>query len=521
MLIFISNHVSIVTNKTSKTIFNFISLTRYNLFSSIYVIKTAAILFLFCFFYSPLTSQYFGGNENDEGVSFLEHNNKFVLIGNTRSFGEGSSDAIISEIDEDFNTTESHYVGYPHQDFGAGIAKTNDGGYVTLINSWDVKPSGRTDIGVVKYDQNHNKMWLSFFGGAHNDHAYSIKETNDNGIIITGLNRDEGNLGSVFLRKLNENGVLVWEKFYDIAAKDLGKDIIQLPDSSFMVLAETNSFFSKTSNSSEYITNSKSDVVLIKTDKNGNEVWRKIYGLNGYDFASALQYIDESIYIVGSSMDSSTNSFDITLRKLDTAGVLIWKKQYGGLGYEYGNSLAVNDDYDLLITGASNSFSSDSSSQVYYTKLDSAGNILWEKTYGIEDSQEGLIGKFTANNEIVIIGTLSSANKKKQILFIKSDNDGNVIKILDETPNFKPLFNELLVYPNPASNTFHLRFPDAETGKETTVSILDINGKIIYTNTFLSSIGNNTINVNYPAGIYLYKIQWEEKIVTGKLIINP
>ncbi|MEX0812355.1 MAG: hypothetical protein WD048_09065 [Chitinophagales bacterium] len=63
-------------------------------------------------------------------------------------------------------------------------------------------------------------------------------------------------------------------------------------------------------------------------------------------------------------------------------GSLQWEKTYGGSGREVGLSLDVNSENEFLLCGASQSFNSDQSG--YYLKVDSLGNIIYDKTYGTQ-----------------------------------------------------------------------------------------------------------------------------------------
>lgn len=392
-------------------------------------------IILFCIFIVKTSfCQFYGGEKNDKGISFCQINNNFFLTGTTRNFGSGSEDFLIIKVDKNLKSVWHKEWGGEHHDITNQIIKTSDNNFVIIGNSWDA-PGGRTNVVISKYDSLGNNLWMKYYGDKEDDHASKIIETADHGFLITGTNRSKGKLGAAFLIKTDLNGNIEWKRFYDTENKDIGMSVIFSSDSTLFVLINSNSFVGKIANSSEYLSEKPSQGTLIKTDKDGKEMWRKNYNEKKHSFIKDIVFDGRQyFYIIGSTLNHTNGSFDISLRKIDSRGNTVWKNTYGKEGYEYGNSIDINSNGELLLTGTSNSFSENKKPDIYVVKINPYGVKIWEKTYGGNNSDYGNYGRFLSNNNIAIFG--SSKSKKGTSLdlyFFESNQSGKVIKTLTKT----------------------------------------------------------------------------------------
>jgi len=124
---------------------------------------------------------------------------------------------------------------------------------------------------------------------------------------------------------------------------------------------------------------------LIKFDSSGNIVWQRVIkGNNTTNQASYAQSVVVSgtdIYLTGSSYNSSTTRNYIILSKYNTSGSLQWQKSisFSNSNLYPSNGLVVDTFGNVYIT-AKNNFSTTSSTISYLIKLDSSGNIIWQKS---------------------------------------------------------------------------------------------------------------------------------------------
>ncbi|MBK7667341.1 MAG: hypothetical protein IPJ32_08340 [Sphingobacteriaceae bacterium] len=112
-------------------------------------------------------------------------------------------------------------------------------------------------------------------------------------------------------------GWVRWEKSYGGFNNDIGKSIIQLADSGFVIAGYTNSF-----GAGGY------DMLVVRTDKAGTLIWQKTFGGLDWDFANAVKTtpLGDSLIIVGSTYSFGYGKMDGYIVKTDLNGIFQWQK---------------------------------------------------------------------------------------------------------------------------------------------------------------------------------------------------
>jgi len=253
---------------------------------------------------------------------------------------------------------------------GAAVDLTSDGGYIVggMTNSFG---SGSDDVYLVKLDVSGDTMWTRAVGTGGSETGAWLEQTNDNGYIITGTN------GSMYLNKVDAAGTSVWAKSYGGSAPDEGTLVQQTPDNGYIVTGYTSSSGA-----------GAIDVLLIKTNSNGDTTWTRTLGGTGNDFAYSLDQTSDGGYVVcGQTMSFGAGGSDVYLMKVNSSGVLQWSKTYGGTGNDEGRSVGETSDGGFIITGTTSSFGS-GGDEIYTIKTDGAGVVQWSKTYGEFDGND-------------------------------------------------------------------------------------------------------------------------------------
>jgi hypothetical protein len=356
----------------------------------------------------------FGGTNIDIGHSVEQTaDGGFIITGYTRSYGTMSGRNVwLIKTDESGNMEWENIFGGNSDDEGHSVKQTSDGGYIVagLTNSYG---AGLKDFYLVKTDSLGNLQWERTFGGANDDEAYSVLQTNDGGFIAAGVTSSFSNGGrDVFLVKTDPAGNFLWQKNLGSLSSDGAWDIQHTSDGGFIIAGWT------FSHGPGFLGNAW----LVKTDSLGNEQWNKAFGGTDVDRAYAVQQTNDGGYILTGYTDSfGAGLYDMLLIKTDNLGNQQWMKTFGGSGRDYGHSVQQTMDGGYIVTGYTLSFGA-GGDDVYLVKTDPDGNLQWFKTYGGSSSDVGYSVIETTDGGYVITGhTLSYGAGVHDVWLIRVD----------------------------------------------------------------------------------------------------
>ncbi len=119
---------------------------------------------------------------------------------------------------------------------------------------------------------------------------------------------------------------------------------------------------------------------MVKLDSLGNILWQKAYGTSANEEARtphSIQQVSDGGYIVAANCEG-----DYWMMKLDSTGGIEWQKKYGGNNSEFAWAVQTTADGGYVVVGTTFSFVSSGGADVWILRLDSSGNVIWEKSYG-------------------------------------------------------------------------------------------------------------------------------------------
>ncbi len=231
----------------------------------------------------------------------------YLMVG-TKSGSNGKNDLFLVKTDYNgFSLWEKNF-GTSETEVGYGVCNTPDGNFIAV--GVLVSSSGQ-DVYITKLDNYGNKLWENTIGEIdQSDEGYSIIQSGDGGYIICGYGINGGNSVDLCLFKIDEQGSLLWKKYFGGGGLEIGYSVAKTSDGGFAAVGYTYSYG-----------NGGTDAYLVKVNNNGDLLWQKTFGGLKNDRANNIkQTLDGGLIIIGSTLSGLSGTSDIYLIKTDKDG---------------------------------------------------------------------------------------------------------------------------------------------------------------------------------------------------------
>jgi hypothetical protein len=166
-----------------------------------------------------------------------------------------------------------------------------------------------------------------------------------------------------------------------------------------------------------------------KTNSSGDLIVNSYWGSNpGPDTVgtSIIQLGDGSYMIGGWANWTGAGSHDAWLAKLDSGGDMLWNKTYGGAYDDYVYSVIQTSDGGFALAGSTQSYPG--GCECYLVKTDSNGNMQWSNHYGGSNWDEAKSIMQTGDGGYALAGyTFSYGAGQTDFYLVKTDSSGNMM----------------------------------------------------------------------------------------------
>lgn len=295
-------------------------------------------------------------------------------------------------------------VEYQSNDVAYSIQQTSDDGYI-------LAGLASKDAFLIKTDPNGTMQWSkTFFEEAGYDRANSVQETSDGCYILTGSTESDNARKKAWIMKIDPSGNMLWDESFEV---DEAYSVQQTSDGGYIAVGGPS-----------HTRSSSSDILLIKIDPNGKKQWVKIFGGNGYDVAKSVQQTSDSGYILAGYTESyGTGSADVLLIKTDADGNKLWDVSFGGAGYDEAASVQQTSDNGYILAGGTQLYSD--SYDIWLIKTDHNGNIQWDLAFGADDYDIARSVQQTSDGSYILAGSYVSYTNS----YGSNDRDACLIKV--------------------------------------------------------------------------------------------
>ncbi len=158
------------------------------------------------------------------------------------------------------------------------------------------------------------------------------------------------------------------------------------------------------------------DAWVVKLDPSGTMVWQNALGGSSFDEGASIDKTTDGGYVIAGRSNSSdgdvSNNFgdhDLWVVRLDGAGMILWEKSYGGTAADRAHAIRQTSDGGFVAAGITESNDGDvtgnhGGEDCWVIKIDSIGNLLWQSALGGSEEDEAHSVAETSDGGFIIAG---------------------------------------------------------------------------------------------------------------------
>jgi hypothetical protein len=362
-------------------------------------------------------------------------------------------------------------------------------GYDKSVANW-----GGADYWCVKFDSTGNKIWDQVYGGIWGETStnnggsgknfYVIADDNDSFIIAGSTSSPVSgnisqpkfdvlsNLYDIWIIKVDSLGNKIWDRRYGGDYTDIMSGGIKKVHDGYIVVGRSSSLQGGSVSQPPIGIGHNTDVWVLKLDTAGNKIWDRRYGGTGVDAGAWVEPAIDGGYIICASTVSPAgndiseppfggiNLTDYWIFKIDSAGIKLWDKRFGGPGTNWPSNFIQMPDSSIYLFGTS-----DSGTTAVKTDPGKGGLDYWIVHFKYVDAPLGIME--------TVYGT-----------------------------------GHLYITPNPATTHLTLKYsPPKTTGRAT---VFNATGMKVSEIILPTGSHSHQLDISqYPSGLYLLKIETE------------
>ncbi len=443
----------------------------------------------------------------------------YMAIGQT---GEYGAYTWLLKTDSLGDTTWTRAFAWDRRNECYCIHAVPEGGYILAGLIRCESTQGGQQLLLVRTDSAGDTLWTRTYGGKESDWAYWVCKTSDGGYAATGIGDWKGSElpRKLFLVRTDSAGDTLWTKKYGGDKDDYGTCVAETPDGGFIITGYTHSF-------TQY---DDTDMWFLKTDSLGDTLWTRTFGGENIDGGNHMIVAQDGGYVIAGIYDLTGSmvpmSGDLWLLKIDSAGNLEWEKTYGitGGGFvESAYSVEQTADGGYIVSGSRVTLGP-TGTDLWLLKTDSQGDTLWTRSFGWAAAEYGRCVHQTADGGYIVCGHTNSFGESasdNDVLLIKTDSLG-LLNIEESSSVFLPPSWDIASPVTSVGGSVVLRYENYPQGFK--ASIYDATGRKVDSIQSSSPSGTITWPVTpvtpvthpLPPGVYIIR---EEGGTRAKVVL--
>ncbi|MFW9917764.1 MAG: SBBP repeat-containing protein [Candidatus Thorarchaeota archaeon] len=317
---------------------------------------------------------------------------------------------------------------------------------------------------ISKFNSSGALLWSGHLNGSELDYATDVAVDQEGNIVVAGITRSSdfpttagaikygADVGDhdLFITKFDATGVILWSTLLGGAEAEFGISSLAIDSlGNILITGRTTSMDFPTKSAYDQVYNDGIDVFLAKISPVGSLIWSTFLGGANNDYSQGDQ-IEQTIYIDTNEIDvaidlednviitSATDfsrpfpitdfqlwptygSDDIFLSKFSSSGALQWSIGFGGNNTEYGHSVAVDNEGNIIVTGKTlaadfpiknvihDSYAAyHGAGDIFLSKFTAMGILSWSMLVGGSNDDRGHSVAVDSTNNIFLTGQTKS-----------------------------------------------------------------------------------------------------------------
>jgi hypothetical protein len=296
------------------------------------------------------------------------------------------------------------------------MTKCENGGYA-LVGTTRSFAMSDPDIWVLRTDSNGNVVWAITLGGpGGEDSGRSIVECQNGDFLIAGYSPSAADVDAR-VDRIDADGNPIWTTLIgEPATFDYFYDVIETSSGCIVAVGKTDSWGAVAD-----------DVLAVCLDANGNEVWIRIYGGLLDDSAKSIIECSTGGYaILANTLSFGAGNIDFWLLRTDVDGNLLWNKTYGGTNRDEGFEIIEYVTGDFVMVGSTASLG-EPNGDCWVVRVNSLGSNVWGTSFGgpLQDFATGIINCLRGG--FAIVGIYNYITTLDYTRVVRMYPDGSVV----------------------------------------------------------------------------------------------
>lgn len=262
-------------------------------------------------------------------------------------------------------------LGTERGEVATSVIELEDGGFMIAGYDYDkLQNISEWDALVMRISPDGQQVWRQSTDRPGSEYAWVVRETPDGHFVIVGTRETENGDTDGYMQCIDADGNEIWLRTYGGDEDELLWAAEPVPDGGFLLAGQTNS-----EGAGDF------DFYLIRTDKDGYEIWSEAFGTPVIDRAFGIGLSPDGGALVAGFTGDNARTMNLFFIRINSDGHKLWQRRIAGDRFDVAHDVLSLGDDGFAISGYTSSFSP-GDHDGFLMRFSADGRMLWMKTYG-------------------------------------------------------------------------------------------------------------------------------------------